>query len=135
MKIQSKKHILPFILPFIVVAFVAYAVWAASSSGIFPAKYVIALASIAGVWTIISLWLLYHRFATLRRRLLSRTIAIIMIVIMVLGAALGLYVLQRSLSTLEGLSDANSVTIRTDRSFNVFISGIDTYGDIANQAR
>ena len=140
MKIQKNKpnvwRIIRRAIPFLVTIFAGYALWEATASGILPSKYIIG--AIAGfiVWAALALFLLLRRFATKRRRVIARVIAIIMLIILLVTSIFGFYVLKRSLSTLDGLSSSeNSVTVNTGESFNIFISGIDTTGDISETSR
>lgn len=133
---SSKWRILYFIVLFVVIGFSGYALFEASVSGILPSKYV--LGGVIGfvLWVALALFLLLRRFASRPRRVIARTIAILLLVVLVSTSAFGLYVLKRSLSTLDGLSTSESaVTVNTGESFNIFISGIDTEGDISSTSR
>ena len=115
---------------------VLYSLFEVATSGIIPSRYItiasVVLLLLAGI--MIFLW--YRYFATKRRRVVARVATIVLMLILLIVSIFGLYVLKRGLSTLDGLSDnANSVTVDTKRSFNIYISGIDTYGDISTTSR
>lgn len=140
MKVQtyksSKWRIVRLSISFLIIAFAGYALFEVSASGVLPQKYIIWGIVGFGLWVALILFLLLRWFATRRRRIIARTGAIIMLTILLVVSSAGLYVLKRSLSTLDGLSNnANSITVNTNESFNVFISGIDTVGDISSQSR
>ncbi len=131
-----KIAIIRLLPPLISLGLATYALWELASSGIIPAKYIIGAVAVAVLVAGLVLFLWYRWFATRPRRLTARIVAIILMLIILLGSLGGLYLLRRGLSTLDGLSDnANSVTVETNQSFNIFISGIDTYGDITTQSR
>lgn len=133
---QSRKHFLFLIVPLIIIVFAGYAFWEASASGILPSKYIIGGAIASALWAGVILFLFCRQFASRSRRVVARVVAVIMLIILLAASSFGLYVLKRSLSTLDGLSGKeNAVTIKTNESFNIFISGIDTYGDITTQSR
>ena len=131
-----KIAIIRLLPPLVSLGLATYALWELASSGIIPAKYIIGAVAVAALVAGLVLFLWYRWFATRPRRLTARIVAIILMLIILLGSLGGLYLLRRGLSTLDGLSDnANSVTVETNQSFNIFISGIDTYGDITTQSR
>lgn len=140
MKIQkskpSKKH-LWYTIPLVAsILFAGYSLFTAVVSEILPVKYVVAAIVLFILWVAGIIFLMYRKFATQRRKVIARTVATIMAIILLLASIGGFYVLSRSLSTLSGLSDdKNAVSIETGKSFNIFISGIDTYGDIQTQSR
>lgn len=140
MKIRKDKsnvwRIIRRAIPFLVTIFAGYALWEAAASGILPSKYVVGGVIAYVLWTAGMIFLLFRRFATKRRQVIARVVAIIMMIILLAASAFGLYVLKRGLSTLDSLSDGeNSVTVDTGESFNIFISGIDTEGDITSTSR
>ncbi len=140
MKIQKNKpnvwRIVRRAIPFLVTIFAGYALWEAAASGILPSKYVVGGVIAYVLWTAGMIFLLFRRFATKRRQVIARVVAIIMMIVLLAASAFGLYVLKRGLSTLDSLSDGeNSVTVDTGESFNIFISGIDTTGDISATSR
>lgn len=140
MKIRKDKsnvwRIIRRAIPFLVTIFAGYALWEAAASGILPSKYVVGGVIAYVLWTAGMIFLLFRRFATKRRQVIARVVAIIMMIVLLAASAFGLYVLKRSLSTLDGLSSSeNSVTVNTGESFNIFISGIDTEGDITSTSR
>lgn len=140
MKIQKNKpnvwRIVRRAIPFLVTIFAGYALWEATASGILPSKYVVGGVIAYVLWTAGMIFLLFRRFATKRRQVIARVVAIIMMIVLLAASAFGLYVLKRGLSTLDSLSDGeNSVTVDTGESFNIFISGIDTEGDITSTSR
>lgn len=140
MKIQKNKpnvwRIVRRAIPFLVTIFAGYALWEAAASGILPSKYVVGGVIAYVLWSAGMIFLLFRRFATKRRQVIARVAAIIMMIVLLAASAFGLYVLKRGLSTLDSLSDGeNSVTVDTGESFNIFISGIDTEGDITSTSR
>ena len=115
----------------------AYALWQVAVSGIIPTKYVLAGLATLLITGALTAFLWCKWFKTRNRRVVARITAIILMLLVLLVSSAGLYAFNRGLDTLNNLTpdNENSVTIETKQSFNVFISGIDTYGDIATQSR
>ena len=80
-------------------------------------------------------FLLLRRFQ--RGRLFARIVGVLLSLIMLLGAVLGSYILQKGVNGIDNLSKGvkNTVTLKNNESFNLFISGIDTYGDVSKKSR
>lgn len=135
-KNKSKKHLWYTIPLVLTIIFSAYSLYTAVVSGILPVKYIVGAIILYLLWIIGILVFTFRAFASRRRKVIARVVAAIMVVLLLAVSVAGFYVLQRGLSTLGGLSSGqNAVDIKTSESFNVFISGIDTYGDIQNQSR
>ena len=133
---SSKWRIASRAVLIITVIFASYALFEAATSGLFPAKYI--LPGIIGfvIWSLLAAFLALRRFNRKGSRVAARIVSAVMIITLVVASGAGLYVLKRGLSVLDGIATSdNAVTISTDQSFNIFISGIDTYGEIANTSR
>ncbi len=120
----------------LVVGLGAYAVIELLVSGILPSLYAITLCVVYVLIAAGALLLTLRSFKTKGRTITARVFGVIILVCILAIAAFGTYTLKRSLSILDKVSDSeNAVTIETRKGFNVFISGIDTYGDIQTQSR
>lgn len=105
-------------------------------SGLIPGRYVTIFVVIVVLYLSLVLFLLYKEFKSKKLRITYRAIAIFMAILIIMVSIAGLYILKRGLSTLDKLSDGvETVQVDTQSSFNLFISGIDTYGDISTQSR
>ncbi len=102
-------------------------------SGVLPLLYISGVAVLWLVAFLVAGWLLLGRFR--RFETLARVIGATLVIAGLTAATLGLFVLHNALGVLDDISKGGSVTIRADEPFYVFISGIDTYGDIASQSR
>lgn len=123
----------PVVLAF---GFVGLAAGSVVASGLLPAQYSIAL--IAGLGFLVggTAFLLWKRFSRQWLNWLAKIFAIVVILLMLASSGLVYYLFRGSLALLGDITDSdNAVTIETDRSFNVFISGIDSYGDISVRSR
>ena len=103
-------------------------------SGVVPSKYIIA--ATAGLAFVVGLvlFLMLRRFSRLSvaMRALAWLIALASICLMAFGS----YLLSSSLRTLGTITtDSKSVEIQASKPFNLYISGIDTYGDLQVQSR
>ena len=104
------------------------------AAGIVPARYLIAAIFIVVVLVGLIGFLLFKRFR--RFNPFAKTVAVILSVIIIAASVFGYNVLSRSLSILDRFAGAeNSVAIETKQPFNVYISGIDTYGDLTAVSR
>lgn len=112
-----------------------YAIFVLSTAKIVPVIYLLGGATITALILALVLFLTLKQFR--RGELFAKTIAVLLALVITGAASFGLYAFKRGLSVLDSLSMTGdkAVTIQTDRSFNVFISGIDTYGDISEQSR
>lgn len=142
MKLHKEKkssvlsRVLRFLPPGVGVGLSFYSFWELTVSGIVPQKYIIGAAIALLVIAVLVFFLWYRNFESRGRRITARVFAGIIIVLLLAGSVFGLYILKRSLSTLDKLSSGgNTVTVETSRAFNIFISGIDTYGDISTKSR
>lgn len=112
----------------------AYAIYQLATAQILPPLYFWSLVAVTTLFIGLIALLGVKRFE--RGRAVARVMAILLALLVIGVSLFGLNVLNRSLDTLDSLSgDGESVSIDTNRSFNVFISGIDTYGDISTQSR
>lgn len=112
----------------------AYAIYELAIAQILPSVYFWLLVAVTILLLGLIAFLGIKRF--MRGRTAARTIAILLAIVLVGTSLFGLTILKRSLDTLDSLTtEGESVSIKTDRSFNVFISGIDTYGDIETASR
>lgn len=136
-KTRFSKKLLWWLIPSaLVIAFGVYALIELFVSGLIPAQYAVLAAIVYAIIAGLAIFLIIRRFKTRKRSITAKTIAIILLVLMLLVSSAGLYVLKRGLSVLDGITNgANSVNLETSHTFNIFISGIDTYGDISNQSR
>lgn len=103
-------------------------------SGIAPAKYlyggIAALLLVNGL----CIFLLFKTFS--KRAWLARLIAAVIITAAVAAMAMGYTALSAVLNTVDKItSHGDSVKVETSKAFNIFISGIDTYGDISTVSR
>lgn len=114
---------------------VLYALWAVSTSGLLPTLYSVAASVLVLVVLALCGFLWLKRFKNDTGRLVARSGAGVLMAVVIVVSLLGAYMLQSGLSTLDKLSTKNAVTVETNKPFNIFISGIDTYGDIATQSR
>lgn len=132
----SKKH-LWYTLPLVAsILFAGYSLFTAIVSGILSFKYITAAIVLFVAWVVLIVFLTYRSFTTRSRRIVARVTATVMILLLVSVSIFSLYVLLRSTSMLKGISHSeHAVTIETSKPFNIFISGIDTYGDIKTQSR
>lgn len=104
------------------------------ASAIIPAKYIALYVAVLLLLLGLSAFLLFRWFK--KRRRLARSVAGVLLVLILIANIAMAYFIQSSMGMLDRISSsAKSVDIKTDSSFNIFISGIDTYGDIANQSR
>lgn len=113
-----------------------YALLNLNLSGLLPAKYAVVSVVVFALVAMLTLLLMFRTFKTRRRTRVARIFAAILAVLILALSVTGLYALNRGLSVLDKVSDSkNAVTIETSKTFNIFISGIDTYGDIGAQSR
>ncbi len=132
----SRWRIAYLTISFIIVAFAGYCLWEAASSGILPAKYVLGGSAAYIACVALVAFLLLRTFTTKRRRIIAKILASSILVIFVVSSLFGLYLLRQGLSALNALSNQeNAITIDTNDSFSIFISGIDTEGDISSTSR
>lgn len=104
------------------------------AAGLFPALYAAIYIVTFVLIGALAAFLLFRPFN--HAVWLARTAAVVISLVFLLASGAGLYVLKSGLSTLDNITtDANSVNVETSRAFNVYISGIDTYGDISTQSR
>lgn len=132
----SKVMIFKLVPALLVVGFGAYAVIELLISGILPPLYAIGLSVMYVLIAAAALLLTLRPFMTKGRAVTARVFGVIILALILAVSFFGVYTLKRSLSVLDSVSDSeNAVTIETREGFNVFISGIDTYGDIQTQSR
>lgn len=113
-----------------------YAVTELIISGLIPQKYSIPFVGIVALLALLSLFLSWKQFKSKKSTIAARIAAIILSLILIAASLSGLYVLKRSLGVLDKISNGvETVKVDTNKSFNIFISGIDTYGDISTQSR
>ena len=113
-----------------------YALLAVISSGLAPAKYSFIAGLTVVIISLLIIFLWFRWFESRKKRITSRIVAVILMLIVLILSTGIIYVLNKGLSTLNRLTDANNaVTVDTSKSFNIFISGIDTYGDISTTSR
>lgn len=132
----SKSQLAWLIPSVLVLGFGTYALVELLASGLVPAKYGIVASVVYAALALTVIFLVWRTFRTKARQVWARSIAVIVLAVVLLFSIGGLYILKRGLAVLDAVSDSsNSVTIETNKGFNIFISGIDTYGDIKNQSR
>lgn len=111
----------------------AYFVYTFVSVGIIPDKYLLLFAGASAVLAGLVGFLSLKWF---KRPVVARIFAIVLAVLYIIGGSFATYVLLQGTSVLDGVSNnENAVSLRDQKSFNIYISGIDTYGDIAVQSR
>ncbi len=124
------------LVPVVVSVFAMYVLWEVIISGILPSNYAIGATAGLLLWIALMLLMFFRRPSRKRWNITVLVCAIIMLVVLLITSIFGLYVLKKGLSTLNELSaGGNSVTLNTNDSFNIFISGIDTTGDISTASR
>lgn len=108
-----------------------------ATSGIVPTKFFILGVAVFVLYSSLLVFLLVKRFKRKNAGLIARIISVILSLVLILVTVFGLYIFQRSQDTLNKLSagSGSAVTIDAGEPFNIFISGIDTYGDIETQSR
>jgi LCP family protein required for cell wall assembly len=113
-----------------------YALFSLLTSGLIPVKYGTIAAVLYVTIGLLALLLTFRRFHTKRRRIIARIVATGILLLILVGSVAGLYALNRSLSMLDKVSSSkNAVDVEVSEAFNIFISGIDTYGDISARSR
>ena len=124
------------IVPIAAILFVGYALWVPVSSGVVPGKHSVVAAVAYILWSMLILVLFVRTFSTRLRTVIARLFAVLLTLLVLAAAVFGLYMFNKGLSTLDSIATVeNAVTVDTAQSFNIFISGIDTYGDIGSMSR
>lgn len=114
----------------------SYAAVELVTSGLVPQKYSIPFILVVILLIFLSLFLTWKRFKSKKATVAARITAVVLSLILIFSSIGGLYVLNRSLGVLNKISrGVKTVKVDTNKSFNIFISGIDTYGDISTQSR
>lgn len=123
-------------LSLIIILFAGYCLWDVAASGIIPTKYILAGSAAYILCASLATFLLLRSFTTTRRQITARILAGTLLIVFVAASLFGLYLLRQGLSALDALSSQeNAITINTNDSFSIFISGIDTEGDITQTSR
>lgn len=105
-------------------------------SGLVPQKYAILFVAVVAVIILSMLFLAWKRSKSKKATIIMRIAAIVLSLVLIFASLGGLYVLKRSLGVLDKISSGvKTVNVDTNKAFNIFISGIDTYGDISTQSR
>ena len=113
---------------------VGFAVWTAVTVGIVPGRYLAMLVGVLVFFGALIVFLLYKNFRRFSKS--ARTIAVIIAVLMIIVSLVGSAVVSRGIRALDSIVDGDkAVTVQTNKTFNVYISGIDTYGDLTNVSR
>lgn len=114
-----------------------YALFRVHSADTVPPFFVVYALAGAAMWVAVAAAMLLRRQATNWRQRLGDVIGSLMCVALLVAAGIVLYLLQRSVTVLDTVArkDDTAVVVATAKPFNIYISGIDTYGDIATQAR
>lgn len=103
-------------------------------SGLLPVAYLLLAIAAAIVFNGLVVFLLFKRFK--RWNPFAKVIAGVIIALMIFGSAAAYTGVSTGLGLLDRISGGeNSVKVETSQPFNVYISGIDTYGDIQSVSR
>lgn len=120
----------------LIYGFASFTVWAVVTSGVMPAKYSAVLVACLAVLVIFTIWLFWRRFYGRWLNRLAKVFATIILLLALVSSILGYHVFRSGIALLSDItSPSQAVDVETDQSFNIFISGIDTYGDVAAQSR
>ena len=132
---QKKKKTILWLVPSILALLaVIYAIFSIIMSGVLPTLYIVILSVFSALVLLLIFFLAIKQFK--RRQLVARIFSVILSVITIATIVFGLYALNRGLGAVDGMTtDKNAVQVDTSKSFNVFISGIDSYGDISTKSR
>jgi LCP family protein required for cell wall assembly len=120
----------------LIYGFAGFVAWSVAISGLLPAKYTIAL--VMGVVLLIcaTTFLLFKQFSKRWLNWGTKVAASVILLLMLAGSGLGYYMLRSGMTLLGNITNSdNAVDINTNQAFNVFISGIDSYGDISVRSR
>ena len=131
---KSKKTILWLVPSVLALVSVVFAIFSLVMSGLLPTLYVVILCVFSAIALLLTFFLATKQFK--RKQLLARIFSVILSVITIAVVVFGLYALNRGLGAVDGITtNENAVKVDTSKSFNVFISGIDSYGDISTKSR
>lgn len=114
---------------------VIYALIQLTASGLVPTMYIVGVGLLAAALLTLSFFLAIKAFKG-RKIIYMRFISVVLAVVVALVTGIGLYLFHTSTSTLDSLfKSEGSVKLDTSESFNVYISGIDTFGEIQTESR
>ena len=132
---QKKKKTILWLVPSILALLaVIYAIFSIIMSGVLPTLYIVILSVFSALVLLLIFFLAIKQFK--HRQLVARIFSVILSVITIATVVFGLYALNRGLGVVDGMTTKeNAVKVDTSKSFNVFISGIDSYGDISTKSR